>query len=96
MGRHRRFRLAAGQVFALYVMGYTVGRFYVESLRSDHANHILGMRLNFWIALIGTLAGLTWFAWVQWGLGLRGKPRSVQLDDSGATRKARPEAKRVA
>jgi prolipoprotein diacylglyceryl transferase len=66
----RRFRLARGQVFALYVMGYTAGRFVIESLRSDPANHILGMRVNNWVAIIAFLGGLALF------LRQRGKERS--------------------
>ena len=38
----RRLRLGRGNVMALYVMGYTVGRVWIEALRTDHANTILG------------------------------------------------------
>ncbi|GAA2101346.1 prolipoprotein diacylglyceryl transferase [Actinomadura alba] len=48
----RRFRLTHGRTFALYVAAYTVGRFWIESLRIDDAHHLLGMRLNNWTALI--------------------------------------------
>ena len=34
----RRLRLGRGNVMALYVMGYTVGRLWIEALRTDHAN----------------------------------------------------------
>ena len=44
----RRLRLGRGNVMALYVMGYTLGRVWIEALRTDHANHILGLRLNVW------------------------------------------------
>ena len=42
----------AGRLFALYVAAYTAGRGWVEALRDDHANHILGLRLNDWVSLI--------------------------------------------
>lgn len=42
----RRFRLGHGRLFALYVAGYCVGRFWVELLRSDFATHIAGIRIN--------------------------------------------------
>jgi phosphatidylglycerol---prolipoprotein diacylglyceryl transferase len=82
----RRFRLARGQVFALYVMGYTAGRFVIEALRSDHANRIFGVRVNNWVALLVFLGGLAFF------LAQRGKPRStaqpagmaVEDSDAGA------------
>ncbi len=48
----RRYRLGAGKVFALYVAPYTVGRAWIEYLRVDHANHLLGLRLNDWTCLI--------------------------------------------
>jgi prolipoprotein diacylglyceryl transferase len=57
----RRFRLGRGNVMALYVMGYTLGRVWIEALRSDHANHILGLRLNIWTSIIVFLLGLAWF-----------------------------------
>jgi prolipoprotein diacylglyceryl transferase len=42
----RRFRLGHGRLFALYVAGYCVGRFWVELLRDDTATHIAGIRIN--------------------------------------------------
>lgn len=57
----RRFRLGRGRAFALYAMAYTAGRMWVEFLRVDHANHILGVRLNVWTAGIVFLAALVFF-----------------------------------
>jgi prolipoprotein diacylglyceryl transferase len=57
----RRWRLGHGNVAALYVMGYTAGRVWIEALRTDHANHILGLRLNIWTAVLVFLLGLAWF-----------------------------------
>jgi len=57
----RRFRLGRGNVMALYVMGYTLGRVWIEALRSDHANHILGLRLNIWTSLVVFAGALVWF-----------------------------------
>jgi prolipoprotein diacylglyceryl transferase len=48
----RRLSLARGQIFALYGMLYTVGRGVIEMLRTDEANHILGLRLNVWTSLL--------------------------------------------
>jgi prolipoprotein diacylglyceryltransferase len=48
----RRWKLGHGRAFALYVAAYTLGRAWVESLRVDHANHFLGLRLNDWTSLL--------------------------------------------
>ncbi|GGC69652.1 prolipoprotein diacylglyceryl transferase [Hoyosella rhizosphaerae] len=42
----RKFRLGHGRLFALYVAGYSFGRFFVELLRADPANEIFGIRIN--------------------------------------------------
>jgi prolipoprotein diacylglyceryl transferase len=57
----RRLRLGRGNVFALYVMGYTAGRGWIEALRTDPVNHFLGLRLNDWTSILVFLAGLAWF-----------------------------------
>ncbi|MCL2418879.1 MAG: prolipoprotein diacylglyceryl transferase [Conexibacteraceae bacterium] len=52
-------------LFPLYVAGYSAFRIFEETLRIDYSVYILGERLNFWVALIGTLGGLAWFARIQ-------------------------------
>jgi prolipoprotein diacylglyceryl transferase len=59
LGYHRRIRPPG--LFALYVAGYSAFRIFEETLRIDSSEHILGLRLNFFVALIGTIAGLAWF-----------------------------------
>ena len=39
-----------GSVFAFYVMAYSLGRLFIEAIRIDEANLILGLRLNLWVA----------------------------------------------
>jgi len=48
----RRYRFTAGRAFALYVMLYTAGRFWIELLRIDTANHIGPFRLNVWTSIV--------------------------------------------
>jgi len=57
----RRYRFGQGRAFAVYVMAYTVGRFWVEALREDEANHFLGMRLNNWTSIVVFLGALIYF-----------------------------------
>ena len=40
----------AGTVFVFYVMAYSLGRFFIEAIRIDEANLILGIRLNLWVS----------------------------------------------
>ncbi|WP_427894232.1 prolipoprotein diacylglyceryl transferase [Kribbella sp. GL6] len=48
----RRFKLGHGRAFFLYAAAYTAGRAWIENLRIDTVNHIFGLRLNVWTALI--------------------------------------------
>ncbi|ADB32134.1 prolipoprotein diacylglyceryl transferase [Kribbella flavida DSM 17836] len=57
----RRFRLGHGRAFALYVAGYTAGRAWIENLRIDTADEVLGLRLNVWTALIVFAAAVVFF-----------------------------------
>lgn len=45
-----------GDIFAIYVFGYTAGRLWIEALRIDSANLVLGLRLNIWVSLLVLLA----------------------------------------
>ena len=60
-----RRRVRPPGLFALYVAAYSGFRIFEETIRIDYSQYILGMRLNFWVALIGTVAGLAWFARIQ-------------------------------
>lgn len=57
----RKFDLRNGQVFALYVAMYCLGRVWIENLRIDEANHILGLRLNVLTSLVVGLCAVLWF-----------------------------------
>jgi len=63
LGHHRKIRPPG--LFALYVAGYSAFRIFEESLRIDSSEHFLGLRLNFYVASVGVLAGLIWFVWNQ-------------------------------
>jgi prolipoprotein diacylglyceryl transferase len=63
LGHHRKIRPPG--LFALYVAGYSFARIGEELLRVDPAHHILGLRLNFYVATILCLIGFTWFVRIQ-------------------------------
>lgn len=56
----RRFRMDRGRLFALYVVGYTLGRFWIELMRSDAATLILGLRVNTIVSAVVLLAGVAY------------------------------------
>jgi hypothetical protein len=49
------------------VVGYSGYRVFEETIRIDSSAYVLGLRLDFFIALVTTIAGLTWFITVQRG-----------------------------
>jgi prolipoprotein diacylglyceryl transferase len=100
LGYRRRIRPPG--LFALYVAGYSGFRIFEETLRIDYSNHILGLRLNFWVASLLCLAGLLWFAAIQRGwrpswMGSGGPPETPPTRDRAgrpASRKPVPPAAR--
>ena len=73
----RRFRLGKGRAFALYVAGYTAGRFWIEALRIDEAHHVAGMRLNNWTALLVFAGAIVYLVRVK------GPQEHMRVDDDG-------------
>lgn len=60
----RKLKLGFGRCFALYVMAYTTGRFWIEYLRIDDAANnarILGLRFNDWTSIVCFAAALIYF-----------------------------------
>jgi prolipoprotein diacylglyceryl transferase len=53
----RRWIKDGPRLVALYVATYSLGRLWIEALRVDDANLILGLRLNIWTSLAAIAAG---------------------------------------
>lgn len=90
----RRFRLGRGRAFALYAMGYTAGRFWIELMRSDPANQVLGLRLNVWTSVLVFLGALIYLLRVRGPreyLVPRPHAASATDTDSALRRPAAPE-----
>ncbi len=81
----RRFRLGHGRVFALYVAGYTLGRFWIELMRSDDATLILGLRVNTWVSAIVFIAAIVIFFMLPKGQETPQEvdPRNAHSDGDG-------------
>lgn len=80
-----RFKIRGARLFAVYVMGYTAGRGWIEYLRIDTVNHVLGLRLNVWTSMIVFAATATYFLIT----GRRARGREAQ-DDPEASPAADP------
>ncbi|RDI27781.1 prolipoprotein diacylglyceryl transferase [Lentzea flaviverrucosa] len=57
----RKFRLGHGRVFALYVAGYTAGRFWIELMRTDEATLVFGTRVNVFVSAIVFFGAVAYF-----------------------------------
>ena len=67
----RRFRLGHGRAFAVYVAGYTAGRFVIEQMRTDYATRVFGdIRINVVVAALVCIGALVYLVVVR-------KPREV-------------------
>ena len=85
----KRWSLSRGKVFALYVVMYTVGRFWIEALRIDTVNHIGGFRLNNYTSAIvfaGALAVLFWLIRHRPGTDSPVEPVTPEDSETGTDR----------
>jgi prolipoprotein diacylglyceryl transferase len=59
----RRYKFGHGRVLALYVVLYTLGRGWIETLRIDDVqlDDVLGLRLNVWTSIILFTAAAAYF-----------------------------------
>jgi prolipoprotein diacylglyceryl transferase len=60
-----RAKIRPPGIFALYVAGYSGYRIFEETIRIDYSKYVLGMRLNFFVALLLFVIGLLWFVGIQ-------------------------------
>ena len=81
----RRFNMGHGRVFALYVLLYCAGRLWIESLRIDSANTVLGLRLNIWTSILVGLGALAYLV-----LSSRLRPGREQILASGSIESQEP------
>jgi prolipoprotein diacylglyceryl transferase len=83
LGHHRGIK--APGLFALYVTGYSAFRIFEESLRVDPSEHFLGLRLNMYVAIAGTVAGGVWFWYTQrYGKGVPATDGAVARSTAAA------------
>ena len=85
----RRFkgRIRPGGLFALYVLVYSIGRFWIEMLRIDPSHEIGGIRLNVFVAgaaiVISTVFFVVWQRrWRRRGGAPPPKPQTMAVPKS--------------
>lgn len=62
----RRLRLSRGRAFAVYVAGYTAGRFVIELLRTDPATRVFGdVRINVVVSAVVFVAAIVYLLAVR-------------------------------
>jgi prolipoprotein diacylglyceryl transferase len=54
----RRFNLRWGKMLGLYLVYYSLGRVWIEAIRIDPSEIVLGLRINIWSAIAGIAIGL--------------------------------------
>ena len=93
----RRLRLRQGRLFALYMVGYGTGRFWIEGIRTDVSYMVGPLRTNQVTALVFVLVGLALLAalrrrsapepWVE-RAGVGGPDHVAEDAEDGADRDA--------
>jgi prolipoprotein diacylglyceryl transferase len=53
----RRFNLRWGKMLGLYLIYYSLGRVWIEAIRIDPSEIVLGLRINIWSAIAGIAIG---------------------------------------
>lgn len=81
LDKHLKF--GKGRAFAVYVLGYGIGRFWIEGMRIDPAQEFAGLRLNQWMSVVIAIGALIYL------LRVEGK-REVLVPTEGGVLKAVP------
>ena len=81
----KRFKIGHGRLFAMYVAGYCLGRFWVELMRSDVATHIAGIRVNSFTSTFVFIGAVVYIMVAPKGredpASLAGKPEQVDEEE---------------
>jgi len=75
----RRKVLSRGRLMSVYMIGYGIGRLWLETVKIDTVNTILGLRINIWMSLLLILGGVALLNWPSSG------------NDHGSTKERAPK-----
>jgi prolipoprotein diacylglyceryl transferase len=59
----RKLKLRWGQMFAAYLITYSIGRAFIESIRIDPSDIFFGLRTNVWSAIFTIAIGVALLVW---------------------------------
>jgi len=59
----RKLKLRWGQMFAAYLITYSIGRAFIESIRIDPSEIFFGLRTNVWSAIFTIAIGVALLVW---------------------------------
>jgi phosphatidylglycerol---prolipoprotein diacylglyceryl transferase len=76
----RRLRLGPGRLLAVYILGYGLGRLWVEGLRIDPAHELGGLRWNQWVALAAIVGGAAYLVLTRGRRWIEPAPADVTPD----------------
>ncbi|MDR0504514.1 MAG: prolipoprotein diacylglyceryl transferase [Bifidobacteriaceae bacterium] len=87
----RRLQLRHGRTFTLYVLLYTLGRGFIETLRIDHASMVGPLRFNVLTSIVVGLGALLVFIWLSRRFGSQPE-QLTRLDRAAAANQADEQA----
>jgi prolipoprotein diacylglyceryl transferase len=85
-------RVPTGTIFALYVILYDIARLPLETMKVDPAQHVLGQRINVWVAAVALVVGIVWFVISFRRRGPEPEPTAPSAPGPSHVPTARPEA----
>ncbi len=61
----RREASGPGSILAVYILGYGVGRLWIEAVRIDSASLLWNVRVNIWMSLALISVSISWLVWAR-------------------------------
>ena len=73
----KRFAIAGGRIFLMYIIAYSAGRTLMETMRTEPSTMVFGLRIHMVIYIITGLVAIAVFAWLTIRARKKGEARSA-------------------
>ena len=73
----KRFAIAGGRIFLMYIIAYSAGRTLMETMRTEPSTMVFGLRIHMVIYIITGLVAIGVFAWLTIRARRKGEARSA-------------------